>query len=377
MEALIGVIVGVVASVLVSRYYYIRSTKRSMSIYRLLDSSVFSGIAPDVRRDLHFSFADKDVEELRHMIFLVANTGDRAISNFIEPLTLLIPAHAEVLDAVIVHRESPSLTAKVLVGPRNPSGTQIALDFALLNKAEFFVVKLLLSGGSTLDSLTFKLLVDDLPRTLKVQPLPMEALGEKGYKLEWSLALVGAIVLVFPAWIGFSMFLLHESRGDLFTFPCSSGEACVQLGLLVLPGFLLFALTIMLGVLIILAAFFGGSFPPTRGPHFPLPPELAGSVLLHRPVPRIYDDVGTDYLTEVNNDPDAPIFRASPRWATDPPPATISLKALVTILVMASCIGLFAYLQAQYTALDRRTDSRQPPPISTLVTPDTTAAERR
>jgi ABC-type branched-subunit amino acid transport system permease subunit len=40
----IGVIVGAVVTVLASRYYFYRSTNKSLGVYQLLNSFVFTGI---------------------------------------------------------------------------------------------------------------------------------------------------------------------------------------------------------------------------------------------------------------------------------------------------------------------------------------------
>jgi hypothetical protein len=59
MGTVVGALIGIAATVAISRYYYRRSLRKSLGVYTLLDSRVFSGIHPDVRRELHFSYRIK------------------------------------------------------------------------------------------------------------------------------------------------------------------------------------------------------------------------------------------------------------------------------------------------------------------------------
>jgi len=111
METALGVLVGALATILASRYYFLRSVNKSLGVYGLLDSLVFAGIEPEMRKQLHFQFREKDVQELQQLVFLVANDGERAISGVIEPLTLTIPPGTELLDASILHRQPEALQA--------------------------------------------------------------------------------------------------------------------------------------------------------------------------------------------------------------------------------------------------------------------------
>ena len=278
----VGVILGALATVLVSRYYFLRSTRKSLGVYGLLNSFVFAGIAPDVRSQLHFHFRDREVDEVQQLVFLVANDGERAISNAIEPLTLLVPPGVEVLDASILHRHPESLQVKVVVTSQGTTGSAIALQFPLLNKQEFFAVKLLLSGGLSEDGLTLRILVDDLPRSVQIKELPPSAAKDSGYKFEWGLAAAGVFVLVFSAWICYAFYLLYKTRPELFPYPLSSFPMSIESLFLLIPGGFLLLLFSLLGLLMLGAAVFGGEFPPARGPHFPLPKELRRAVFSHR-----------------------------------------------------------------------------------------------
>ena len=187
MGTAVGVLIGVVVTVFVSRYYFQRSVSKSLGVYGLLNSFVFSGIAADVRNQLNFRFKNREVRELQQLVFLVANDGEKAIRDVIEPLGLAIPKDVEVLDASIVHRFPDNLKADLVLTPANV-GSMVTFHFPVLNRREFFVVKLLLSGRLTLSDVEFTLLADDLPRTLSVKPTPSAAIADSGYSVEWGSA---------------------------------------------------------------------------------------------------------------------------------------------------------------------------------------------
>lgn len=278
METAIGVILGALATILASRYYFRRSTNKSLGLYRLLNSMVFAGIAPDVRKQLQFRFEEKEVKDLQELVFLVANDGERAISNVIEPLTLTIPQGVEVLDASIPHRHPDALQVQIATSSHAPAGSEVSFAIPLLNKREFFVVKLLLSGRISDNDSSFSILADDLPRSLRLKPLPPGAAEDSGYKFEWGLAATAGVVLLFPIWICYASYLLYTVRPELFPYPWFSFAVSVESLLLSIPGAILLLGFSVLGLSMVGAAIFGGEFPPSRGPRFPLPKELRKAV---------------------------------------------------------------------------------------------------
>jgi len=274
VETAAGVILGAFVTVLASRYYFRRSISKRLGAYSLLNSFVFDGIAPDVRGQLQFRFQDREVNELQQVLFLVANDGERAIRDVIEPLTLSLPAGVEVLDASIVHRQPGGLKAQITAAPPQPGGTSLALEFPLLNKGEFFVVKLLMSGRFVPSELA--VLCDDLPRTIKMEPLPANSLREPAYKFELALTSMGLGILIIPAWACYAAYLLHGYPALFHPLALRPGAMEVHVDSLV---FLVFGGLIMLAFAVIgfglsAAGAFGGEFPPPRGPRFRLPKEL-------------------------------------------------------------------------------------------------------
>lgn len=281
MGAILGLALGIVATVLVSRYYFLRSVDKSLSVFGLLNSYVFAGIAPDVRRNLHFIFQEQEVNDLQQVVLLVANDGERAISNVIEPLSVQLPKNIEVLDASILHRHPEALKATIS-HTSGVLGQLLELSFPLLNKGEFFVVKLLLSGSVAMRDLPFTILADDLPRSLKVKQLPPASLRDSGYKVQWGLAAAGCIVLLFPIWIVYMLHLLWTNQPGLFPYPWAAYVFSWPSLLLVVPAAILLVFFGVIGTTMAISAFFDGEFPPSRGPKFPLPKELRSIAFPYR-----------------------------------------------------------------------------------------------
>jgi hypothetical protein len=278
METVLGILIGIVASVIVGRYYYKRTFNKELRVFGLLNSAVFAGIAPDVRSQLHFRFQERDVAELQQLMFLVANTGDRAIRDLMAPLTLALPPTATILDASIVHRQPSELQATLQTIPEPSGGSEVRLTFPLLNSQEYFVVKLLLSGLVKPGDLSFHLLSEDLPRTLRVGYLPPTAFEDAPYKFEWSLAIIACVVLFIPSWLCYSLYYLWTTKPTLFPYPWATYNFTFESLLLVAPAFILATIFAMAGLAMLGAAIFGGEFPPPKGPRFPLPKNVRSAV---------------------------------------------------------------------------------------------------
>jgi hypothetical protein len=279
--AIIGLGLGVLATVLVGRYYFLRTVDKSLSVFGLLNSYVFAGIAPDVRRNLHFIFQEQEVNDLQQVVLLIANDGERAISGVIEPLSAQFPLKIEILDASILHRNPEAL--KVTINQKsNAMGRVLEFNFPLLNKGEFFVAKLLLSGSIAMKDLPFTILADDLPRNLSIKPLPAASLRDSGYKVEWGSAVAGCIILLFPAWLLYMLHLLWIKQPELFPYPWGTYIISWPSILVMIPGAILLIIFGLLGIGIAASAFFNGEFPPSRGAKFPLPKELRNLVFPYR-----------------------------------------------------------------------------------------------
>ena len=193
-----------VAGLLISHYYFKRSIAKSLSINTLVDAAVFDGITDDVKRQLQFKFRDIEVTDLHQTVLLIRNSGDRAISNVIQPLAFELPKDAEFLDASIIHRHPRELSATVrtmtTVRTDGDATVELILDFPLLNRGEFFVVKLLMNGDVNVRALSASISAEDLPRTLKIDDASL-ALNESQSSLADNLimSIVGTVGLF---WLG-------------------------------------------------------------------------------------------------------------------------------------------------------------------------------
>lgn len=121
--------------------------------------------------------------------FLIANTGERAIHDVIEPLTLALPDNCSLLDASLLHI-SPADRRITL----NKSDREIRFEFPLLNRREFFLVRLLIQGKVSPPDFVFTITADDLPPRLRTAFLPPDSVGTS-QKQEFSWGnLIAAIV---------------------------------------------------------------------------------------------------------------------------------------------------------------------------------------
>lgn len=278
MGATIGVVIGVIATIIVSRYYFRRSVNTSLGVYGLLNSYVFAGITDDVRTRLHFRFEGREVQELQQLVFLVANDGERPIRAPIRPLCLSVPPSVELLDASIIHRRPEGLEIAITQSAAGGKGSSIAFEFPLLNKGEFFVAKLLISGRFPVGDVRFTILAEDLPRSLVVRATPPAALQDAAFRVDWALASVGSFLILFDAWIARALYTLRAARPELFPWPWHSFQLSLEAASLVVPAFVVLPVVGGIGLAMLVGSFFGGEFPPRRGPRFPLPRELREAV---------------------------------------------------------------------------------------------------
>jgi hypothetical protein len=274
----------------------LRSVSKRLGIYMLLDSLVFSGIDADVKGRLNFIFQDKPVEDLQQLIFLIANSGERAISNVIEPLAFTLPSSAEVLDISILHRSPADLATTIGQSRVDTGGTKVELISPLMNKGDFFVVKLLLSGRLETRGLRFSILADDIPRTLRPERLPPDAVMDKKYRVEWGLIAVSIFLLLVPVWSWCILKQVYKFQPGFLPYPWSTFVASLESVFVLIFGGIFLFLTTFTGLGMFLAALFNGQFPPRRGPRFPLPKEMQG---LFSPIGGLFEP-GADLKIEKN-----------------------------------------------------------------------------
>jgi len=191
------------------------------------------------------------------------------------------------LDVSVLHRSPDNLSTTITHSLDTSVGEKIQINFPLLNKGEFFVVKLLLSGRLETKNIKFSILADDIQRSLRPRRLPPDAISNKKYKIEWGLAIASLFILLIPIWACYILHSLWVLRPSLFVYPWKTfifdGASIFVMSF----GALFLFIATFMGAGMLLAALFNGQFPPRRGPHFPLPKELQG---LFSPIGGLFDD---------------------------------------------------------------------------------------
>ena len=201
--SLASLIVGVVATVWVSRYYFKRATDKSLTPYLQFMSSVFDGVDSSVREALKIAYKGTAVTELLEVQFLIANTGERPIRDVIAPLTLSIPEGCYLLDASLLHISPEGRQVEIKHTPE-----AVVFVFPLLNTGEFFITKLLLQGKAKANDFKFTLTVDDLPPVLRAVWIPHDLIeGERKRAFEWELIVTGSILTGMGAAVAALIFL--------------------------------------------------------------------------------------------------------------------------------------------------------------------------
>ena len=268
LTALGSIIVGVIATIWVSNHYFRRSKKKSLTPYIQFSTSVFRGVDPSVRDSLKIEYKEVKINDLYEIQFLVANTGERAIRDIIQPLTLHVPEGSQILDASILHIHPEGREVSISV-----EGSDTIFKFPLLNSDDFFITKILLEGEPKDKDFSFSISVDDLPPTLKPRFLPHD-LVDTGEKRKFEIGLlIGGFVclaigsslsgLIYAQWPTISALwktgLLVTIKGNWLIL----ASVCIT----ALPALVL----IVIGPMMAIGAFTNFSFPKKR--RFPVPSD--------------------------------------------------------------------------------------------------------
>ncbi|MCK4825794.1 hypothetical protein KA005_59145 [bacterium] len=207
MVSILSLLAGVLATVAIARYYFLRTvekSKKSLVPYVDFFSEVLVGIDPEVRKALSISYQNLEVEDLVEVQFLVANSGEKPIRDVIKPLALTIPDSSKIMNVVLLHI-SPE--GRVVTLDVDKKTNTVKFLFDLLNKDEFFVFKLLLNGKADIKEFKFTITVDDLPPVLKTKSLPYDLVeiedADKSSDIEWGLLLAGLVFIILGVPVGY------------------------------------------------------------------------------------------------------------------------------------------------------------------------------
>ncbi len=258
-----SLVAGIIATVLVSKYYFRRSVEKSLTSYIQFSSSPLKGIDPAVRKELEVKYQDHAIDNLYEIQFLIANTGDRAIRDVIKPLTLIIPEKCTLLDASVLHVDPQGRTIDIEI---SNDKKELRYVFPLLNSGEFFITKLLLNGTPAEEDFRFSIVSDELPPTLAPVPLPYDSIGtSRKREFQYPLLIVGLLItalglaivkLIYDVWSS----LPSWSELGAWGFFTSLGLSGWVLFVSIVPAFVF----LLLGVMITVASFTEGSFPPPK-----------------------------------------------------------------------------------------------------------------
>lgn len=190
---LLGVLLGLPPSILVSRYYFKRAFLKNLTPYLMFHATPMSGMSPVVRNQMTIEFKSQRVQNLVEAQFVVINDGDKALRDTIEPLTLRWPSSLQVLDAEVVRRYPATLQAEANLDGLAENKLQI--EFNLLNAREWFIVKLIADGHSTPDQWNWSIVADELPRSLKLKKLTLDDLSDLPVPTKERFVYVGISIL--------------------------------------------------------------------------------------------------------------------------------------------------------------------------------------
>lgn len=258
----IGIILGVIATIIVSHYYYKRSLRKSLTPFIQFFSTPLHGIDPTVRKDLLIEYQHDEIQELFEIQFLIANTGDKSIRDVIKPLSLAIPKDSNLLDATIlhIHPDGREVKLKNLVESRT-----IQLDFPLLNSGDFFIIKLLLNKEVSHKEFIFSIVADELPPVLENSFLPSDALKTNEKRsFELPLLIIGIVFTIF----GLSLAkVINNSLANLPNIKELGLLFFVKIGLdgwSIIFGCIPTLFMLMIGVVISIGSFTNFRFPPAK-----------------------------------------------------------------------------------------------------------------
>ncbi|MCX5889382.1 MAG: hypothetical protein NTY36_08015 [Deltaproteobacteria bacterium] len=258
-----GMIVGVAATVLVAYYYFRRSVTKSLTPYIQFSSSPLNDIDPGVRKEIEVKYQEHTVESLYEIKFLIANTGDKSISDVVEPLSLKIPTNCTLLDAALLH-VSPE--GRKVILEISHDKYDVKFNFILLNRGEFFIAKLLLNGSPSEKYFKFAIVAEELPPFLYPIQLPNDAIAtSKKQEFEFGVLIGGLLLTLFAL----SMIKVIYDRWSslpafqeigIWNFIINLGISGWALIFSTIPSFLL----LLIGVMMTFASFTEGNFPPRK-----------------------------------------------------------------------------------------------------------------
>ena len=214
---IIGILIGVVVTVMVGAYYFRKSVEKKLTIYILLSKNIFGESHETIKDKLKLVHNSKDVTDPFMIHYLIVNEGAVAIQNIIEPLTLKLPTGVHVLDASVlnIHPEGRKIDLSLSYDDEQ---SKIEVHFPLLNKEERFTLQLLLDGKIDSENESFEITVENISPLITPKRMPedaVEARRKRQLDKSTQFFVIGTIFLV-AGILDFSMFLLASTSSDEF-----------------------------------------------------------------------------------------------------------------------------------------------------------------
>ncbi len=269
---LLGIAIGITVTVFVGRHYFRRTIERKLTPFIHLHSEVFAGIDPEVRKDIQIFYKNEEVNDLTHYQVLIANTGDRAIRDFIKPLTVIFPENVKILDVSILHKSPKELELRHKI-EANKNSDICTFEIPLLNKEDFFLVKFLLKGEVSPSAPEYRITVDDIPPKILPEWLSNSATTEEKSKIEWEAFGFGIGIIVGAVSLTYLGYLLWKSTPSLFPYPWSTFQFNIISSIALIFAVLFILAVFLIGLFLAAGIGFEEVFSQSKY-KFPLPREL-------------------------------------------------------------------------------------------------------
>jgi hypothetical protein len=215
----LGALAGILATVLAARHYFRRTVNTQLAPYIHVASPVLAGIDPEVKQKLKISYGDVSIDDLTVVQVFIANVGQTAIKDPIEPLSVVIPHPASPLDARVLYVHPAGRDVSTTIDSLAERGARVLFCFQLLNPGEFFLAKLLLHGSIVATELTFRIVAEGLPPALSPVSLPYASLHRVSGWFGWMTIAVGTFSALVGLAFAHALLLLRAARPELFPIP--------------------------------------------------------------------------------------------------------------------------------------------------------------
>jgi hypothetical protein len=124
-------------------YRYYKKTVRKTELIPFIDysSDILNTIDPEIKNRIKITYEDEIVNDLYELKFVVANTGNEAITNIKRNLVLNLPEEAELLsvDIMKIYPEDREINLELI-----DDETNVQFEFFVLNPGDYFDFKVLL-----------------------------------------------------------------------------------------------------------------------------------------------------------------------------------------------------------------------------------------